>query len=172
MQGAWTVSVKSKSAAFPQRFVIAGANSGNGTYAGEVATPAVAVSGANWRIQIQNNPGSGFIDSADQIKFPTVSGLQYLFDIESNDAGGDQDFNDLILRCSTPVTETDFLVFGNVTSYSGRCFFPCWRGWLVIDSNAALVRALSYPAIRKAIETVYPERARVKPIPLPDPPPF
>jgi hypothetical protein len=172
MQGSWTVSVKSKSAAFAQRFVIAGADSGNGTYAGEVATPAVAVSGANWRIQVQNNPGSGFIDSADQIKFPTVSGLQYHFDIESNDAGGDQDFNDLILTCSTPITETDFLVYGNVTSYSGRCFFPCWRGWLVIDSNAALIRALSYPAMRKAIETVYPERARVKPIPLPDPPPF
>ena len=86
MQGSWTVSVKSKSAAFQQRFVIAGADSGNGTYAGEVATPAVSVTGANWRIQIQNNPGGGFVDSAEQIKFPTVSGLQYRFDVESNDA--------------------------------------------------------------------------------------
>ncbi|OFX33039.1 MAG: hypothetical protein A2Z07_00530 [Armatimonadetes bacterium RBG_16_67_12] len=172
MQGSWTVSVKSKSAAFLQRFVIAGADSGNGTYTGEVATPAVSVTGANWRIQIQNNPGSGFIDSADQIKFPTVSGLQYHFDIESNDAGGDEDFNDLILTCSTPVTDTDFIVYGNATSYSGRCFFPCWRGWFVIDSPAALARALGYPAMRKAIETVYPERVRIKPIPQPDPPPF
>ncbi len=172
IQGSWTVSVKSKSAAFPQRFIIAGADSGNGTYAGEVTTPAVSVTGANWRIQIQNDPGGGFVDSADQIKFPTVSGLQYRFDIESNDAGGDQDFNDLILTCSTPVSETDFIVYGNATSYSGLCFFPCWRGWFVIDSYAALVRALSYPAMRKAIEAVYPERARVKPIPQPDPPPF
>ena len=30
MQGAWTVSVQSKSAAFPQRFLIEGAASGNG----------------------------------------------------------------------------------------------------------------------------------------------
>jgi len=120
MQGSWTVSVKSKSADFPQRFIIAGADTGNGTYVGAVATPPIAVTGAHWRIQIQNNPGSGFIDSADQIKFPTVSGGQYRFDIESNDAGGDQDFNDLILTCSTPVTQTDFLVYGSATSYSGR----------------------------------------------------
>ena len=76
MQGEWTVSVKSKNAAFPQRFIIAGADSGNGTYVGDVATAPVPVTGPNWRIQIQNNPGSGFVDSADQIKFPTVSGGQ------------------------------------------------------------------------------------------------
>ena len=34
MQGSWTVSVKSKSAAFNQRFVISGATSGNGVHAG------------------------------------------------------------------------------------------------------------------------------------------
>ena len=32
MQGSWTVSVKSKNAAFPQRFTISGASSGNGTH--------------------------------------------------------------------------------------------------------------------------------------------
>ncbi|SCY04860.1 hypothetical protein [Nitrosospira sp. Nsp13] len=172
MQGAWTVSVKSKNAAFAQRFVIAGADSGNGTYAGDVITPAVLVTGDNWHIQIQNNPGGGFIDSADQIKFPTASGGQYQFDIESNDTGGDEDFNDLILTCSTPITATDFVVYGSATSYSGLCFFPCRRDWLIIDSWAALGRALTYPPIRKAIETLYPERVRVKPIPQPDPPPF
>ncbi len=172
MQGSWTVSVKSKSAALQQRFIIAGADSGNGTYAGEVTTPAVSVTGATWRIQIQNNPGSGFSDSADQIKFPTVFGGQYRFDIESDDAGGDKDFNDLILTCSTPVTVTDFVVYGNATSYGGRCFFPCWRGWLVIDSDSILRTALGYPEIRKAIEKLYPERVRIKPVPSPDPPPF
>src|SRR4029079_9463128 len=95
MQGSWTVSVKAKNADFPQRFIIAGADSGNGTYAGALSTSPVLVTGAHWRIQIQNDPGGGFIDSADQIKFPTVSGGQYRFDIESNDAGGDEDFNDL-----------------------------------------------------------------------------
>ena len=57
MQGSWTVSVKSKNAAFPQRFIVAGAASGNGTYVGDVSTAPVLVTGANWRIQIQNNPG-------------------------------------------------------------------------------------------------------------------
>src|SRR5678816_4929438 len=88
------------------------ADSGNGTYVGAVATPPVLVTGAHWRIQVQNNPGGRFIDSADQIKFPTISGGQYRFDIESNVAGGDEDFNDLILTCSTPVTATDFVVYG------------------------------------------------------------
>lgn len=173
MQGSWTVSVKSKSAAFPQRFIIAGAESGNGTYVGAVGTNPVPVSGPNWRIQIQNDPGGGFVDSADQIKFPTISGGRYRFDIESNDAGGDEDFNDLILTCSTAVTQTDFIVYGSATSYSGRCFFPCWPNWLVIDSNLALIDALKYEPIRKAIERIYPERVVIKrPIPEPDPPPF
>ncbi len=172
MQGSWTVSVKAKNAAFPQRFIIADADTGNGTYAGTVGASPVAVTGAHWRIQIQNNPGSGFIDSAEQIKFPITSGGQYHFDIESNDAGSDQDFNDLILTCSTPITQTDFIVYGSATAYSGNCFLPCWRGWLVIDAEASLRRALSYPAIRQAIEKIYPGRVRIPPIPQPDPPPF
>ena len=172
MQGSWTVSVKAKNADFPQRFIIAGADSGNGTYVGAVATPPVLVTGAHWRIQVQNNPGGGFIDSADQIKFPTISGGQYRFDIESNDAGGDEDFNDLVLTCSTPVTATDFVVYGNARSYSGRCFLPCLRNWLIIDTDLTLRHALTYPAIRKALETIYPDRVRIKPIPRPDPPPF
>jgi hypothetical protein len=172
MQGSWTVSVKSKSAAFPQRFIIDGADSGNGTYAGVIATAPVRVTGDNWRVQIQNNPGPGFVDSDDQIKFPTVSGGNYRFDIQSDDAGGDGDFNDLILTCSTPVTQTDFIVYGSATSYSGRCFFPCWPGWVVIDSPATLRDALKYPPIREAIKLIYPERVIVKPIPQPDPRPF
>src|SRR4029079_13949768 len=116
--------------------------------------------------------GGGFIDSADQIKFPTVSGGQYRFDIESNDAGGDEDFNDLILTCSTPVTATDFVVYGNARSYSGRCFLPCLRHWLIIDTDLTLRHALTYPPISKALEKLYPDRVRIKPIPEPDPPPF
>src|SRR5262245_12068605 len=171
MQGSWTVSVKAKNADFPQRFIIAGADSGNGTYNGALATPPVLVTGANWRIQIQNDPGGGFLDSQDQIKFPTVSGLQYHFDIESNDAGADADFDDLILTCSTPVTSTDFIVYGNARSYSGRCFLPCLRDILVIDTEFTLAQALTYPPIRKAIEKLYPERVRPPRIPRPDPPP-
>ncbi len=177
MQGPWRVSVKSKEAAFPQRFIISGAASGNGTYAGDVATPPVDVTGPAWAITIQNNPGTGFINSADQIKFPTLSGPNYKFDIESNDAGPDEDFNDLILTCSTPQTATDFLIYGNVSSYYGRCRFnPCQRWSVVIDTAVSLSEALKNPILRVPIEKLYPDRVHVLPPPppgpLPDPPPF
>ena len=173
MQGSWTVSVKSKSAAFPQQFIIAGADTGNGVYVGNPSTPPVFVTGESWSITIQNDPGSGFIDSADRIKFPTISGGQYRFDIESNDAGGDQDFDDLILTCSTPRTLTDFLIYGHVSFYSDPCIFnPCFRLFPVIDSVVALAEAVKNSTLRDAIKKLYPDRVQV---PAPrnpgDPPP-
>ncbi len=168
MQGTWTVSVKSKNASFPQRFIISGATSGNGTYVGAVATPAVLVTGAHWSITIQNNPGAGFINSADQITFPTTSAGQHHFDIQSNDAGGDSDFNDLVLMCSTPASATEFLIYGHVSYYSGYCWFnPCHLPWIVIDTHIGLARALENPTLKAAIEKIYPERV----IPIPPPPP-
>ncbi len=178
MQGSWTVSVKSKEAAYPQRFIISGAISGNGTYAGAVATPAVPVTGDNWIITIQNNPGSGFVESDVRIKFPTVSGGQYRFDIESNDAWtGDQDFDDLVLACSTPQTLTDFLLYGNVSYYGSGCIFnPCFRRAIVIDSRVSLAEAMRNPLLKKPIERLYADRLHVydppRPGPIPDPPPL
>lgn len=171
MQGPWTVSVKSKNAAFAQRFIIAGAASGNGTFAGEITTPPVAVTGDHWTITIQNNPGTGFQASQDQIRFPFVAGGQYHFDIESNDAGGDEDFNDLILRCHTPVTLTDFLIYGHVSYYDETCIFnPCFPLHAVIDSRLSLREALRNPDLRVPIEKLYPERVpRIGP---PDPGPL
>src|SRR5262245_3692462 len=173
MQGAWTVAVQSKNAAFSQRFVIEGAASGNGTYAGAVATPPVFVTGSDWTVRVQHNPGSGWVDSDDQITFPTVSLGQYRFLIQTNDSGGDQDFDDLVLRCSTPATATDFLLYGNVSSYRGPCIFnPCFPGFVVIDSAVTLKEALKYPALRDAIKKLYPERLKPQPPNPPDPPPF
>jgi hypothetical protein len=174
MQGSWTVSFKSKSAAFPQRFIIQGAASGNGTYAGEASTPPVYVTGSTWSINIQHDPGTGWINSEMQWKFPTVSSGQYRVDIESNDSGGDVDFNDLILTCSTPVTATDFILYGNASCYSGSCIFnPCYPfPFVVLESASALQDALKRPVLRKALEVLYPERIIKIPPPLPDPPPF
>ncbi|MEK6300346.1 MAG: hypothetical protein AABO41_06460 [Acidobacteriota bacterium] len=176
MQGPWTVSVKAKNAAFPQRFIISGAATGNGTYVGDPTTPAVSVTGDSWAITIQNNPGTGFQDSDEQIKFPFISGGQYHFDIESNDAGGDADFNDLVLRCRTPVTLSDFLIYGNVSYYDERCMFnPCFPRWVVIDNLDSLLEAVKNPHLRKPIEKLYPDRLRVpprRPIPIPPDPPF
>lgn len=166
MQGNWTVRVKSKNASFPQRFIITGAASGNGVYAGAVATPAVAVTGNHWSIFIQHDAGAGFQLSSTQLKFPQKIGSNYVFEVHSNDAGGDADFDDLVLSCSTPATATEHLVYGNVSLYSGICFWnPCFRNPLVIDRYEGLLEALKIPRLKAAIEKLYPER-----IPIPRPP--
>src|SRR5205809_1049753 len=147
MQGNWTVSVKTKNAAFMQQFVINGATSGNGAHSGSVGAPSVFVTGTQWTISIQHDPGSGWKGSDMRVKFPTITSSNYVFDIESNDSGNDQDFDDLVLTCSTPVTSSDFIVYGHVSDYYGNCLFnPCWRDWLVIDSPVVLQQALKNPA--------------------------
>jgi len=73
MQGAWTITVKSKSAAFAQRFIISGANINNGAHAGTPGT-SVFITGAQWSINIQSQaPGQPWIDSAQRLNFPVVS---------------------------------------------------------------------------------------------------
>ncbi len=174
MQGNWTVRVKAKNAAYSQRFIISGATSGNGTHSGTTGT-SVNVTGDQWTIAIQNNPGGGYQLSDTKIKFPHQIGSNYEFEIWSNDAGGDEDFNDLILACSTPVNINDFLIYGNVSLYRGRCLFnPCRRGPFVIETKFALKEALKNVKLREILEKDYPERIRddiIGPIP-PDPAPF
>src|SRR5689334_15168123 len=109
MQGNWIVRVKSKNAAFPQRFIISGASSGNGTYNGVTTTSPVSVTGSQWTIAIQHNPGTGFQLSDSKLIFPHQVGSNYEFDIQSNDSGADTDFDDLILTCSRPATPNDFI---------------------------------------------------------------
>ena len=169
MQGSWTVTVKFREAfSTSQRFIIAGADSGNGIYDGVTATPAVLVTGDAWSITVQHDPGTGFIDSFDQITFPTKSGGNYHFDIQANDDDVDPIFDDLILTCSTPITFEDFLVYGNLSWYQGCWFNPCTPLWYyVIDTPVALANALERPAFRAVIEALYP--ARVFP-PRPNPP--
>ena len=183
MQGNWTVKVKSKNASYKQRFLVSGATSGNGVHAGTVGN-SISVTGKQWSIAVQNNPGSGFQLSDSQITAPKRIGNKYVFDIQTNDAGGDADFNDLILTCSTPATIFDYIVFGKVSLYSGTCFLnPCWRFPFVIDTHEALVKALKNREIKDLILELYPDRIReieeiedLIPLPgfppLPDPPPF
>lgn len=170
MHGNWTVAIKEKHAAFPQRFIISGATNGNGTY--EAPHAPVYVTGNTWSIRIQSKPGaSAWADSEYQITFPTTASGQYHFDLQSNDVwAGDADFDDLVLTFSTPITETDFLVYGNVSTYSGCWYNPCARYHLQIESAEALKNALRYPALKDAIEKLYPKHIPLPPIPLPDPP--
>lgn len=175
MQGNWTVGVKAKNAGFPQRFIISGAATGNGTYNGVTTTPAVAVTGTQWTIAIQHNPGTGFQLSDSKLKFPQQIGGNYEFDIQSNDSGSDEDYDDLILTCSRPAAANDFIIYGNVSLYSGRCFFnPCRRDIFVIETPWALEAVLKNRRLREIITELYPERVppfKIDPNP-PDPPYF
>lgn len=170
MRGSWTVSVKSKSAAFAQQFVIAGADAGNGIYMGTVGM-SVFVTGAQWSVNIQSQaPSQPWMDSHQRITFPSVSGGLVRFDITSNDTGGDEDYNDLILACSMPVSASEFVVYGTAKTYSGFCWWsPCYPWYYVIESAAALEAALRVPDLRRVIETLYPERVPRRPGPGPDP---
>jgi len=174
MQGNWTVTVKSKNAAYPQRFIVQGATLGNGIKPGTPGT-SVFVVGTQWSITIQNDPGTGWRASKTNLKFPVKVGGKYEFEIRSDDGGGaDTDFNDLILTCSTPVNINDFIIFGNVTLYSGRCIFnPCRKFPYVIDTLPGLKLALKNPVIYDYIKKYYPERLRkiIDPNP-PDPEPY
>ena len=173
MQGSWTVSVKSKSAAAPQRFTISGAATGNGTHVVSGSTAAVPVTGPHWRITIEAQQGSVWKPSVMRFKNPVQSASVVRVDIESNDFGADQDFNDLILTCSMPTSSADFVIYGHATSYSGPCWFnPCFRFHLVIDSLAQLSQALKNPVARAAIEKLYPEHVLPGPKNPPDPAPL
>jgi len=157
MQGNWTVTVKSKSAAYAQRFIVSGATTGNGIQPGAPGT-SVNVTGSQWTIAVQNNPGAGFQLSDTMIKFPHKVGSHYEFEIWSNDAGSDKDYNDLILVCSTSANINDFVVYGNVSLYSGHCLFnPCRKGPYVIDTRHSLLEALKNAKIRDMIKKLYPE---------------
>lgn len=177
MQGSWRVSVKSTEAGeAPQRFIISGATTGNGTYTGDSSTPPVNVTGNNWVIITQIKQGNVFVDTEEQITFPTLSGGQYSFDIQAN-TPGDPVFDDLILTCSTPAGINDFLIYGNVSYYNSSCIFnPCHLPYLVIDTAPALTAALQNAVLSVPFSQLYPQRTKVRlpvgPGPGPDPAPF
>jgi len=167
MQGSWTITVKSKSAAFAQRFVISGANFNNGPHSGNPGT-SVFVTGAQWSINIQSQaPGQPWMDSAQRLTFPTVSAGLVKVDIRSDDTAGDKDYNDLVLTCSMPVSASEFVIYGNVETYSGLCYFnPCHPRY-VIDRFSSLLRAFggAQPAEgdRKTLPRARAEAARPDP---------
>lgn len=166
MQGSWTVKVKSKSATWAQRFRIAGSSNGkDGVYAGETATAAVFVTGNPWGITVEHNPTgtSDWRASRQRMAGFRVDGGQFLFEIRSDDGGGqDTDYNDLVLECSMPLSDSEYVIYGEVKSHSGLCLFnPCYpKPFYVIDQPWALKEILSNAAARKVLASFYPERVR------------
>jgi len=175
MQGSWTIHVKSVEPDYPRRIVVSGAATGNGIHTVTAGMAPLNVTGDLWTIATQYNSGAGFQQSDTRLKFPVSQGGHYKFDIESNDDPSFVDFDDLVLTCTTPASPSDYLIYGNVSTYSGACIYnPCYRGWLVIETAAALQVALQNQLLATVIQRYYPERIPpviVNPNP-PDPGPF
>lgn len=174
MQGAWTVSVKSKNAAFAQRFIVTRPGNPDIIVDG-VAGNSVFVSVPQWSINVQSRAGSGqpWIDSRQRVSFPSVAGGLLRFDINTDDTGNDKDYNDLVLTCSMPVAASEFVVYGKAQTYAGLCRWnPCYPWYYVIETPAALRKALENPDLRKIIQKLYPERVPKRPGPDPDPGPL
>lgn len=174
MQGSWNIQVTQKFAARDQRFIVSGAASGNGIHPGVVGSPVVHVTGSSWSLQVQNKNGTVWQNSTEKILLSPAPCA--MFSLASDDGGGnDQDFNDLVLQCSTVATSgaTDYIVYGHVSYYEGLCIFnPCWRDYIVIDTYTSLQKALEYPELRDYIKRVYPDRFSKKPgLPVPPNPP-
>ena len=167
MQGTWTITVKSKHAAYNQRFVVQGSTNGkDGVHAGSIGT-SVVVAGPQWSVAVENDQGTGnWVPSNERISTPATIGGMLAFDIKSDDGGGsggnDRDYDDLVLTCSLVPSDSEFVLYGKVRSYSGLCRFnPCFPlPYVVIDTPGVLQRSLADARIRGAIEALYPERLR------------
>jgi hypothetical protein len=174
MQGAWTVTVKAKSAAFAQRIVISRPGHPDLIVVG-VPGNAVFVNAPQWSVNVQSQAGSGqpWLDSAQRITSPSASGGLLQFDINTDDGGGggDKDYNDLVVTCSMPLSASEFVIYGSAKTYSGFCLWnPCYPWYYVIETPAALQQALQVPDLRRIIAKLYPERIpRRGPGPGPEP---
>lgn len=160
LQGTWVVEVKSKSAAWSQRFIIEGSDSSDGTYNGLPGITALA-SGDQWGVSIENNPTGpvSWQPSRERLANFRVDGGFFRVDIESDDggAGPDDDFNDLILTISKPLTPSDWIVYGTASTYHGYCRFnPCFPfPFIVVDTAWQLERLLKYDQVRPILESAY-----------------
>lgn len=156
MQGSWTVELKSRSAAWPQRVVVLGASGGDYTHVLSGAPWSHTFTGASWSVHIEHDPGTGWQASHQRLKFPSASGGQIRFDIETDDTAGDGDFNDVVLSCSTMQAAGEHVVYGSVSAYRGKCWYnPCLRWpYLVIDTLEGLEKAWQIPAVARALKKI------------------
>lgn len=160
MQGSWTVRVRSRNAACAQRLVVEGAELGNGPHDGIVGG-RVQVKGAHWTLQVQHRaPRQGWRDSKLRLGVPGVEGGLLRVSIASNDGGLDDDYDDLVLECSLPVSRGEQVVYGEVTSHDGSTpFNPRRDDYLVVDAPVD-VRGLCarHPGLTSVIAKLYPQR--------------
>jgi hypothetical protein len=106
IQGNWKVQISSvQPGALPQRFIITGASSGNGTYDESLTLP-IQVTGNTWQIEIQAadnyDPPFNWINSSLRTTPTQIVNGEYVYFIESEDLVQDNTWNDLILKLSQP----------------------------------------------------------------------
>jgi len=111
IQGNWTITVQVKNPlALPQRFIITGAQTGNGTYNGFVGATPVFVTGNNWTLNIQANEdyelNGQWINSTIRPGQIQTIGTNRVLLIESEDLIQDNSFDDLVLRLTQPIAIT------------------------------------------------------------------
>lgn len=161
MQGAWTIRVIGKNAAFAQRFRVEGATSGNGVYDGTVGF-SVFVSGGSWGVTIESAPRGPLSWTASAVRmanFRSEADGTFRFDLTSNDSGADQDFDDLVLECAMVLSDVEHVVYGRVRTYDGPCLFnPCYPpSFWVIETKKQLEALLANSAARRVLERLYGE---------------
>jgi hypothetical protein len=162
MQGNWTVQVRSRDAAYAQRFVIEGAEVGNGVHDGIVGR-RLYVSGAHWTLQVQHRPTrQAWRDSALRFGLPGVDAGLLQVEIGANDGGLDDAYDDLVIECSLPVSRCEHVVYGEVTAHDGATpFNPRRDDYLVIDAPVdTQALCARYPALEAVIAKLYPQRRR------------
>lgn len=162
LQGNWTVHVRARNAGYAQRFIVSGADSGNGVHDGIVGQ-RVFVTGAQWSLQVQHRPPrEGWRDSAQRLGLPSVEGGVLRVDVAANDGGLDDLYDDLVLSCSLPISQSEHVVYGEVTSHDGRLpFNPRRDDYLVVDGPVD-VQALCarHPSLEPVVQALYPHRLR------------
>lgn len=162
MQGSWTVQVRARDAAYAQRIVVEGAEVGNGVHDGIVGQ-CLYVSGAQWTVQVQHRPTrQAWRESTLRLGLPSVESGLLRVEIGSNDGGLDEAYDDLVLDCSFPISRSEHVVYGEVTTHDATTpFNPRRDDYLVIDAPVDVPSVCArYPALEAVIGKLYPQRWR------------
>ncbi len=159
LQGSWMLRVKRRNPASAMRFVVSGAEHGNGTYNG-VEGQETLVGGSAWSVQAQHRHGrTAWRDSALRWGLPSVMNGRLRVDFCAGHRGSDHDGDDLVLTGSLPVNAFEQVVYGNVRAYAQTALFnPGRDDYLVIDPLNLAAACARHPALREVIEKLHPER--------------
>jgi len=163
MHGSWTLRTSAQDSAVAQRFVVSGAETGNGSHEAS-AGAAVFVTGRQWSVRLQYRPaGQAWRDATPRIGYPWIASGLLRLEIH---AGGD-DGADLVLSCTLPASADDTIIYGTARGCAGGSLLnPARNDLIVVDPPvAAHDLCRRFPALLPVIEKLHPERLRRFPLP-------